>query len=237
MKLLIQSDIHTEYQLDSGLKFCAKLPSNIDVLILAGDVGVKKSLFVFLKAVCAKFKHVIYVPGNHDYWYESPSTFSTKIRNLNLNNLYFLNNEFITIENQRFYGGTLWFPDDPLNVFYFRNMPDFENITNFIPWVYNQNKQFITNLSSDQRESDITISHHLPHDFFVAPGYQGSQLNRFFVGKVPESTLDISKLWIYGHTHTSMDRTLNRTRFICNPFGYANYELNNNWIENKIITI
>jgi predicted phosphodiesterase len=33
-------------------------------------------------------------------------------------------------------------------------------------------------------------------------------------------------LWIHGHTHVSQDYRIGNTRVICNPRGYAGYELN-----------
>jgi hypothetical protein len=36
------------------------------------------------------------------------------------------------------------------------------------------------------------------------------------------------QLWVHGHTHDSFDYTLNGTRVVCNPRGYAKGGVNEN---------
>jgi hypothetical protein len=45
------------------------------------------------------------------------------------------------------------------------------------------------------------------------------------------------KLWIHGHTHESMDYFIDKTRIVCNPFGYWQYDENRRFQENLIIEV
>lgn len=71
------------------------------------------------------------------------------------------------------------------------------------------------------RPGDIVITHHLPHPRCIAPQYAGSPLNRFFLHNVANVVeRGDARLWIHGHTHTSVDVTCGGTRVVCNPLGY-----------------
>lgn len=236
MKILINSDIHTEFMNDNGAEFAKTMP-DADVCLLAGDIGVTR-LTQFLEILCQKYPQVIYVAGNHDYWTHSPMAFQDQMRTLEnkCSNLHWLDNQFVTIDNQRLFGGTLWFPENPFSVIHQKRMPDFHKIRDFSPWVYKQNKKFIVE-AEQVNDNDIVISHHLPSDFCIDPNYQGSPLNDFFNGKVPDPIVYKPKLWVYGHTHTSMDLIRGSTRFICNPYGYHNHELNKNWNSAKMVEV
>lgn len=65
------SDLHLEFQPDGGQSLVSKLPE-ADVLIVAGDLSNTPTLFGALKMLSAKYPHVVFVPGNHD-WYSGSS--------------------------------------------------------------------------------------------------------------------------------------------------------------------
>jgi len=79
------------------------------------------------------------------------------------------------------------------------------------------------------------VTHHVPHEILSKPQWKSSPLNRFFVGAVPYETCTTPRLWIYGHTHDSTDTVIDGTRFICNPFGYAQHGLNREFREDLVL--
>jgi Icc-related predicted phosphoesterase len=144
----------------------------------------------------------------------------------------------VSIDGQRFIGSTLWFAhsgvfengDDSLN--------DFSKISGFREWVGKQASRSANYLNTNLMEGDVVITHHLPSSQSVHKAYQGSPLNKYFLHDVSGLVEGAgAKLWIHGHTHSSMDYWANRTRVVCNPFGYLRYEENSQFVEKLTISV
>lgn len=230
MKIQIASDLHCEHQNDYGDKMIEGFdPSGVDVLVLAGDIGTLGNyhrLVSIFKRFTQKYKNVIYVHGNHEYY-------GTNVKNAEVNsvalgrlfpNLHILRvGDNVTIEGQRFLGGTLWFKDDPSNLFYRGLLSDFQTIDDFDPWVYRESERMINNLEVDLASTDVVVSHHMPSPLCTHPKFKGSVINRFFVNDVSDLIARKQpKLWIHGHTHERVDTIIGNTRIIANPRGYPN---------------
>lgn len=72
-----------------------------------------------------------------------------------------------------------------------------------------------------------------PPDGRVHPKYAGSPINRYFVGAVDDIIrAKRPKLWVFGHTHESIDTlfattvTAEVTRLVANPYGYHDHDVN-----------
>jgi len=147
MKIAFGSDIHLEFGgcvplLPEGID-----DSDIDVLILAGDISVHRSYSTadsefllksadqgatdhFWRNVARRFKKVFYIPGNHEYYYSEYSQLIPTIQK------YFEHygwDKKITvsdriselIEDVHFVGTTLWTDfnnADPMTLFSIKNM-------------------------------------------------------------------------------------------------------------------
>ena len=75
MRVQLLSDLHFEYDADGGEAFARSVEVAGDVLVLAGDILPLQSLEMVRRAFgwfCARFRHVVYVPGNHEYYKTSP---------------------------------------------------------------------------------------------------------------------------------------------------------------------
>ncbi|EYU34188.1 hypothetical protein ABFS82_03G030600 [Erythranthe guttata] len=75
-KVFVVSDLHTDYPENmSWVKSLPRRTHDNDVLVVAGDVAETSANFVqtmsFLKD---KFRHVFFVPGNHDLWLRREET-------------------------------------------------------------------------------------------------------------------------------------------------------------------
>lgn len=123
VKFQIASDLHIEYNGDKNDLFVGDIQTYIepcaDILILAGDIGnlyKYEQLLDFLTKVCALFQHVLYIPGNQEYYSITGcdtipfNDLQEKIRLLEtkINNLHILNRKSICIDDVCVIGCTLW---------------------------------------------------------------------------------------------------------------------------------
>lgn len=207
-----------------------------DILILAGDIHVgPNKLLTALKHFASISNHVIYIPGNHEYYgYNLNSYDELKLPH----NVHFLNPGTVRINDITFIGATMWTDFDEISgneQIANRYITDFRKIKGFS--TNEAKKLFRTHLDYAQQEIDnaigqvILITHFLPGKHCVHPrwqkqGYPTDQLNSYFA---PDPKLRLPSNvthWLFGHTHDSIDVTLNNVRYISNPYGYHNYEVN-----------
>lgn len=221
----ILSDLHFEFHRDSGTSFLDSLdPSEVDILILAGDIATSDILLDAIGGFCRMFPQVVMVAGNHEYYHSDPESVTRLLMRAEAkyDNFCWLNNDLRTVDGVRFLGGTLWFPQPTPDIWHNRHqMNDFRVIRGFEPWVYDQNQACVDAIHRYADRADVIVTHHLPALECVDPRYRGSTLNHYFVH---DMTRFIEKcdvpLWVYGHTHTSMDFHIGQTRMVSNPLGY-----------------
>lgn len=233
MKLHLLSDLHFEFHKDNGMEFIDSLdPAGADAVVIAGDMSVGAAVIGPLRRFAAKYKKVLYTPGNHEYYGCSFAEFRNmlQIATIGIDNLYILDGNSITINGIAFHGTTLWFPEDAYSHLYQRGMNDFYKIKNTPRQIYAEHyiaKEF---LNQNAKEGDVVITHHLPSYKCVQPKYQGSNLNRFFVAPMDELIeTKKPKLWLHGHTHSPNDIVIGNTRIVCNPRGYPGENLGSNY--------
>lgn len=73
----------------------------------------------------------------------------------------------------------------------------------------------------------VVVGHHAPSKLSTHPRYQNDTLMNggysssldFFIEDHPQIVL-----WTHGHTHETFDYEIGKTRIVCNPRGYINYE-------------
>jgi Icc-related predicted phosphoesterase len=244
LKIQVASDLHLELHADGGRGFIQGLDSSgVDVLVLAGDI-MSARFFTQVKDLFArladKYAQVFYVPGNHELWLSRPEEAMTLLGNAvtSFSNVAMLNNQVINFNGRRFIGGPMWFPQwSPLNDYASTQMPDFDQIVDFAPWVVAENRKFQKFMQANLKINDIVLTHYLPSYKSVAPKYQGAATNAFFVCEMDQLIHEKKPaLWIHGHTHESFDYQLSSTRIVCNPFGYPKM-LNHNYKEKLLISV
>lgn len=115
MKIQLLSDIHLEFDLNNF----PELTEDLDLLILAGDIGLPylDRYKAFLQICSDHTKDVILITGNHEYYYSKgykkiDPMIKDYLKTNGLNNIHFLQREWvdIPIENSyvRVLGCTLW---------------------------------------------------------------------------------------------------------------------------------
>lgn len=124
MKIAYTSDIHLEFG-----NIVLDNTENADVIILAGDIFVIRDLLPqtvngtewpmmaraakihdFFIDCSKKFKHVIFITGNHEVYHTDIKTAYSDIRKYlgYIENLHILDNEIFELDGVVFAGGTLW---------------------------------------------------------------------------------------------------------------------------------
>ncbi len=227
MRIRVVSDLHCEMHRDRGWTLAVEICQDLafDVLVLAGDIATDATLDPVLTMFCELVapKPVLFVLGNHEYYGGSVADTETKARAVAevFPNLHVLEGDIVELQGQRFLGCTLWYehpnwlPSDA-------DFGDFNHIEGFADFVHQQAMDSADFLRSSIQPGDVVITHFLPHPESIAPKYRFSSSNGYFLHNVSDIVrCGEAKLWIHGHTHSSVDYTINQTRVICNPFGYA----------------
>ena len=229
MKLQIMSDLHFEMHTDGGAELIRELdPTGVDVLVLAGDITMARhyeDLVSVFKPLARKYRHILYVPGNHEYYKSSPREVARNLAKLTKEfpEVVMPENDSVVIAGQRFIAGTMWFRPDPTSEPNKRFMHDFSLIQEFEPWVYEQNAAFEKVLATHVEAGDVVVTHHLPAFDSVPARFARSAMNAFFVcDMAPQVREHQPKLWIHGHSHDRCDYLLGKTRIVANPLGYPN---------------
>lgn len=223
------SDLHLEFHADGGRAFVESLDVQPgEVLLLAGDVatsGITAALGMF----CERWDHVVFVNGNHEHYEADRWAVRDRIGLVirEHDNFDWLNKDIVEFDGARILGCPLWFPKSRAN----RDaMNDFRLIRDFESWVYEENRRCVEFLTREMRPGDVVVTHYLPSWKSVAPEYEGSPLNAFFVCDVERLIAERQPaLWVHGHTHSSLDYKIGETRVVCNPFGYLGYDVNPAW--------
>jgi predicted phosphodiesterase len=70
MRILAISDLHTDFQKNRQIiEQLSDTAYQNDTLLVAGDIASKIEVIQeTLTVLCEKFRHIFYVPGNHEFW-------------------------------------------------------------------------------------------------------------------------------------------------------------------------
>lgn len=233
MKLQIMSDLHIAF----GEPRVP--PTDADLIVLAGDIGRPRPA---VRWAYGLDKPVLYVLGNHEYYGGTMGQVIAELRGLTAGSaIRVLDDDEVTIGGVRFLGCTLWTdlslygagPERELSVrAAWQSMRDFSLIRTqgdrlFAP--ADMVARFRGHLAWLEKRLDqpsasptVVITHHAPSPRSIHPSLRGAPINAAYIVDL-ERLLGAERvrLWIHGHTHFSFDYTVNGTRVICNPRGYA----------------
>lgn len=84
----------------------------------------------------------------------------------------------------------------------------------------------------------VVVTHHLPSARSIDDRYADSDCNAAFASRL-DTLVATSEaaLWVHGHTHVSQDYRIGETRVVCNPRGYAGYEINPDFKPDLIVEV
>jgi predicted phosphodiesterase len=243
------SDIHIEC-------YEGNIPTIIEpiapILILAGDVGQvqQKSYSQFIEQMSLQFKHVLLVPGNHEF-YQRPNkakyTVTTALEYLEMvtkqfKNVHLLHMSSIELFGVRFVGTTLWskVPETAKNLVQF-SMNDYYlmftekaasasySTKNWIkPTVEDTNSWF--ELQKNWLEAELSkstlptvvVTHHAPSPIHIDKKYDkyGEGNSAYFTDLRVMMRAPIVA-WISGHSHTAKSFYLDNVLCAVNCKGYS----------------
>ncbi len=235
MKLNILSDLHL------GFGAMERPENDADVVVLAGDLSRPLEAAVW----ALRFeKPVIYVLGNHEFYGSSIDGAAEQLKRLcEGTHVHVLDDSDVVIDGVRFLGSTLWtdfelFDDTAKRAEAIAQarqlIRDFSRIRTreaeramFTPEdsaaLFRRHSRWLgARLSTPHAGPTVVVTHHAPSRQSIHPRFADSLLNACFVSDAQHLLgADRARLWIHGHTHDSFDYSVNGTRVVCNPRGYA----------------
>ena len=261
MKINLVSDMHLNFA-------DIELPGG-DVLIMAGDIveagglrradNAKRDTFLadryrrFFAEEMPKYRKVIYIMGNHEHYNNSYDDTPDRIRRELPDNVYFLEQESVQIDDVWFFGATFWTDmnkGNPTSMQIIKQgMNDFKIIkfghgikidnygesywTNQFTPAYAASvfKDTVDKLKVflDEHKDDkvVVVSHHAPSAMSIDPTFKDDHhMNGAYYSDLSELILDNPqiKTWVHGHMHNQSDYMIGDTRVLTNPRGYLGYE-------------
>lgn len=238
-----------QYVSDLHLEYADKIPNIVakqKYLALLGDIGNPrtKKYQNFLKDTSSKFDKIFLISGNHEYWnlheheiklnkneidciiYETVSKY---------NNIIYLNNATVNIDNVQIVGSTLWsnIPQDKLEDAKYR-MGDCNNIYNnnekIIPEqineLHNECVNYIEKIVNENNDKKVVVlSHHCPSYQYLTEKYKHSNINYAFASNLDYLIKEPICAWLSGHTHGIINKKINGVICSINCQGYSKQNL------------
>ena len=236
------SDLHLELIKETEIENFIKqiIKNNEQVCILAGDIGnpYSKNYDLFMKYMNYSFKKIFVIAGNHEYYNNNKTIEETNKYLIDYfkqySNITFLNNSYEYYNNYCFVGTTLWShiknPEYKIN--------DLYAIKNLDCIKYNNLNKVSINFLEDIGKTNnnlIIITHHVPSNNLIDSKYKVSHMepyNQWFYSDMDnfiKINKDVIKCWFYGHTHCPSYKIIYDIPFLCNPIGYVNENINNDF--------
>lgn len=255
MKIQYMSDLHMEFAENSRYLKDVEIPVTGEVLVLAGDTfylnNTTAPLSKFWKWASANYRQVLLVPGNHEYYQGCDvMTRGLQWKWMFKENVGYYQNQVKRIGDTDFILSTLWShipPQDEylvssrLNDFYQTKFNGKRMTVEDYNSMHEYCLDFIRkSIGGSTAKHIVVITHHLPTLNVVASQHLGSDLNSAFATElgnlIADSRIDV---WIYGHSHTNIDRDISGVKIISNQMGYvfANEHLQNGFDAGKFIEI
>lgn len=268
MNIRYYSDMHLDfYRGPKDMWFPPVLPDDKNTtLLLSGDVWrgtdfIHKNDYSWISLIAQRFKQVLIVLGNHDYW---PCDQSISIvRGGEICNSLLIDSGFYNVkvldcdtyldEDVLFVGATLWTDlsqEDPFVVMNMPNymMPDSEiayddsgQLFSSEKWLqtHYRHKDYLRHVVEQNKDKVVVImTHHVPLIELGDPNFEGHQSNGYFMNDLSTFVMDNDniKMWVSGHVHVPSISTLNQCCFLNNAVGYPGEGFNELHHEPLVIT-
>ena len=254
MKIREYSDLHLDGYASNKRWYPPPLLDDREtILILAGDLWeglkwIKHGESSWISQVAPRFKQVLVVLGNHDYWPHGGLTITdgaaecnNLLADMGLSNVLVLDSSTWEYENTIFIGATLWTDlneADPLTMHNMNRVMRYDGEiayqtgpngqwTRFIDsrWLqtHKKHKGFIERVSRENIDKTIVvITHHVPLTVLNDPRHSGTYEDGYYSSNLEDLILDNTniKYWFYGHTHYQNRFELDECTLVNNCVGY-----------------
>lgn len=206
------SDLHLSH--NASFNFLGDAQNTDDVIAINagdttnGDLALRARLTA---ALCGRYKTVLTVDGNHDwYGFSAAEVDISSFENV--------------IDGFKIVGCSLWtnFRNNPLvELQAQREINDFHVIKRMTPHRMKELHSDAREFLLQHKDADIVVTHFPPLIQSEHEQYRGDTLNGYFVNDDPDLVRAIKPLlWCHGHTHMPFDYDFEGTRVVCNPRGY-----------------
>lgn len=229
MRLYVVSDLHNEFDLFDP----PALDPAVDLVILAGDVDKKARGVKWANETFSC--NVVYVCGNHEFYDGHIDRTLSKMRDVAQPHVHVLEHDHIILNGVRILGTTAWtdFSSTGDQVaasgVAWERMNDFNYIridagyrrlrpTDLIARNHMAEAWLTQELAKPFDGKTIVVTHHSPSSMVVGDKHDG-HLNAAYTNDWPH-LIQQADLWVFGHTHESIDVELGGCRIVSNPRGY-----------------
>jgi len=245
------SDLHLDPICFEPLTIPTTDDEHATVMVLAGDVAEQRNSAPFLYEMIQRFKAVIMVCGNHEYYNSNltrmPQKLLARLAEKNggvaPDNFHLLDMSEVVIDDVVFVGATLWTDFNKMNPFAMWNaaktMNDYRKIRcgpKDIPWKRKVTAPILHNLHmehlqyikdrltywEDKDVKSVVVTHHAPSSMSVSDRFQGDVHNCYYYSDLTDIFFDHRiDLYCHGHIHSHSDYVIDKTRVVANPRGYV----------------
>ncbi|MGG3812338.1 metallophosphoesterase [Methylorubrum rhodesianum] len=245
---LIMSDLHVDaspWQLPPGPR--------VDVAIAAGDVAdglCRRALPWLAEHVVPRARHVVYIPGNHDFYggrlpdelaRARDSAIAAGIRLLDCG-------QVLHVDGVRIVGATLWTDyavgeprwsrpwalrdcgDRELGMRDHRRIQTRDRLGHPAPFrppaalsLHVDHRDRVARVLAEAHGGPtVVVTHHAPHPRSLPSGAPVGPTCAAYASDLSAlmENPGAPDLWIHGHVHVSRDYTIGRTRVVANPRGH-----------------
>ncbi|MGL4852754.1 MAG: metallophosphoesterase [Phocaeicola sp.] len=247
MRIQYASDLHLEFR--ENTDYLAKHPLTVagDILILAGDIHVFRGKawekHPFFDWCAENYTETYIIPGNHEYYDGIElSTCFDDYEYLLRENVRYINNRSIVIDDAEFFFTTLWSKITPSEI-----VPVQMGLTDCRRIIY-QGAGFTSHdyaslhqvcidwlekaLAKSTAKCKIVVTHHQPTTRITDPRFTSSTINSAFAVPMDDFIEQCGiDYWIYGHTHYNggAGTVIGETTLLCNQLGYVRHGENNSF--------
>lgn len=206
--------------------------------------------YSWIGEVAPKFKQVLIVLGNHDFWpiqggnltiLNGANKCNALLQDMCLFNVKVLDMDTHTDGDYLFVSATLWTDmnkADPLAMYNMSNFMRYDGKCAYDTgpngawsrftsekWVqlHYKHRDYIKHMVEQNRDKKvIVITHHIPLIHLGDPVYINHPATAYYVSDLSNLILDHPniKFWTCGHSHISNDLVFGETRMYMNPVGY-----------------
>lgn len=221
------SDTHLNLGKYTTDQISAIFPGSASTLVLAGDIGDpdEVSLYTALNIARRRYKRILYIPGNHEFYVKESGSKKTPASVLDWfqklddqwDNFHFFYRRNEVIDGVRILGATGWTTSPKM--------------TKWATTISDEGKKDISFLEQGllhSKEPVLAITHY-PSTMRVIDTNFKDKITRF------DYAQDLERLyypplhtWIFGHIHQTHDFQIpynswmgnSNIRILCNPYGY-----------------
>lgn len=249
MKLRIYSDMHLDWYFANvpvgatsvNMWMPPALPDDKDtILCLCGDLWVG-SMWIehagmsWIGVLSKRFKQVLVVLGNHDYWPQGDLRIlgagdkcNALLQDMGYWNVKVLDCDTFEVDNTVFVGATLWTDMHKRNPFAMYQMPNFMRFDGEIVyaivndnggwsrftsdrWVETHEKhaKYIKLVAENAREKGkdvVVLTHHAPLNILTDPAFDGHFSNAYYSSDLSDIILDNENIKLWGFGHIHFQR-------------------------------